>query len=153
MDLLRGILNHDRTSLAKAITIIESSAQKDRKSANSLLAKILPYTGNSIRVAVTGPPGAGKSTLIDKLGLYLVDKGNKVAVLAIDPSSTKSGGSILGDKTRMENLARSENAFIRPSPSLGIAGGVADKTREAILLCEAAGFNIIIVETMGVGQG
>lgn len=152
-DLAQGILNHNRTILAKAITLIESRAEKDLTSSENLLSQILPHTGKSIRLAITGIPGAGKSTLIDKLGLYLIEKGHKVAVLAIDPSSSKSGGSILGDKTRMENLAKSDHAFIRPSPSLGVSGGVTDKTREAMLLCEAAGFDIIIVETMGVGQG
>jgi len=151
--LYNGILGHDRSVLAKAITLIESTADKDIKAAGNLLPRILPYSGHSIRLAVSGPPGAGKSTLIEKLGLYLIGQNHKIAVLAIDPSSTKSGGSILGDKTRMENLARSPDSFIRPSPSLGKTGGVAAKTRETILLCEAAGYDIIIIETMGVGQG
>lgn len=136
---LDGILSKDRVVLAKAITLIESSVEKDQLTAENLLSQILPHAGNSIRLAVTGTPGAGKSTLIEKLGLYLIDMGHKVAVLAIDPSSSKSGGSILGDKTRMENLSQSDNAFIRPSPSLGASGGVTGKTRESILLCEAAG--------------
>lgn len=150
---LDGILSKDRVVLAKAITLIESSVEKDQLTAENLLSQILPHAGNSFRLAVTGTPGAGKSTLIEKLGLYLIDMGHKVAVLAIDPSSSKSGGSILGDKTRMENLSQSDNAFIRPSPSLGASGGVTGKTRESILLCEAAGYDIIIVETVGVGQG
>jgi GTPase len=152
-DLIRDVLSNNRTALAKAITLIESSMDKDMDNAAKLLSDVLPRSGNSVRIAVTGTPGAGKSTLIDRLGLFLVEKGYKVAVLAIDPSSTKSGGSILGDKTRMENLARSDYAFIRPSPAQGAAGGVAVKTRETILLCEAAGFDIVIIETMGVGQG
>jgi len=152
-NLLSGILKGDRTVLSRAITCVESSSPADQATSEKLLNNILPQTGQSIRIAITGTPGAGKSTLIDKLGVYLINKGYRIAVLAIDPSSAKSGGSILGDKTRMENLSRMDNAFIRPSPSLGMAGGVAGKTREVILLCEAAGFDIIIVETMGVGQG
>jgi len=133
-------------------TLIESSNHSHFEEGQNLLKKILPHTGNSIRIGITGVPGAGKSTLIDKIGLLLIAEGHKVAVLAIDPSSSKSGGSILGDKTRMEYLAKSKKAFIRPSAAGGKLGGVARKTRESILLCEAAGFDIILVETVGVGQ-
>lgn len=146
------LIDGDRRALAKAITLVESSRPEDQKNAQKLLTDILPHTGKSIRLGITGVPGVGKSTFIENFGLYLIDQGHKVAVLAIDPSSPISGGSILGDKTRMENLSQNENAFIRPSPSLGFLGGVAQKTRESILLCEAAGFNYILVETVGVGQ-
>lgn len=152
-DLGQRVINKDRAALARAITLVESTSPKDSITAGQLLSQILPQTGRSVRLAVTGIPGSGKSTLIEKLGLYLISHDHKIAVLAIDPSSSKSGGSILADKTRMEKLSRSENAFIRPSPSQGATGGVSSKTRETILLCEAAGFDIIIVETMGVGQG
>ncbi len=152
-DYILGIKNRDRIALARAITLIESNSPVHFEQAQELLKQVLPQTGKSIRVGISGVPGAGKSTLIEKLGLHLIRLGHRVAVLAIDPSSSKSGGSILGDKTRMEQLSRSENAFIRPSPSSGTLGGVARKTRETILLCEAAGFDIILVETMGVGQG
>ncbi len=148
-----GILNNDRVSLARAITLIESNSPLHFDQAQNLLKKILPHSGNSIRVGITGVPGAGKSTLIESLGLHLIKQGHRIAVLAIDPSSSKSGGSILGDKTRMEELSRNEKAFIRPSPSGGTLGGVARKTRETILLCESAGFDVVLVETMGVGQG
>ncbi len=151
-ELANGILNGNTTSLSKAITLIESNAPKHIELTQKLLKKMLPYAGNSIRVGITGPPGAGKSTFIEVLGNYLTDNNQKVAVLAIDPSSTITGGSILGDKTRMEFLSRKESAFIRPSPSGGTLGGVARKTKETILLCEAAGFNIILIETIGVGQ-
>jgi LAO/AO transport system kinase len=142
----------DRRSLAKAITLIESSRPEDNKAAQTLLEKLLPHSGKSLRLGITGVPGVGKSTFIESFGLFLINKGHKVAVLAVDPSSPISGGSILGDKTRMEVLSQNENAFIRPSPSLGFLGGVAQKTRESILLCEAAGFDFVIVETVGVGQ-
>lgn len=142
----------DLRTLSKAITLIESSKYEDQLEAQELLKKILPYTGKSFRLGITGSPGVGKSTLIENFGLYLLAKNHKIAVLAIDPSSPTSGGSILGDKTRMEKLATEKNAFIRPSPTSGILGGVAQKTRETILLCEAAGFDFIIIETVGVGQ-
>ncbi len=148
-----GILAADRVLLAQAITLIESSRAADRALAERIVEGCLPHSGNSIRVGITGVPGAGKSTLIEALGTALIGNyGQKVAVLAIDPSSQLSGGSILGDKTRMTSLASSEMAFIRPSPSRGISGGVAQHTREAMLLCEAAGFRNILVETVGVGQ-
>jgi LAO/AO transport system kinase len=147
------IQNGDRSALAKAITLIESSRQADRQLAEQILEKCLPSSGNSIRVGVTGVPGAGKSSLIEALGKYLItQRREKVAVLAIDPSSQLSGGSILGDKTRMAFLASNDAAFIRPTPSRGARGGVAQHTREAILLCEAAGYQNILVETVGVGQ-
>ncbi|MDO9184044.1 MAG: methylmalonyl Co-A mutase-associated GTPase MeaB [Bacteriovorax sp.] len=149
---LRKLISGERRSLAKAITLIESSRPDDNFLAQDLLEKILPHTGKSIRLGITGVPGVGKSTFIENFGLYLINQGHKVAVLAIDPSSPISGGSILGDKTRMELLSRDINAFIRPSPTLGFLGGVAQKTRESILLCEAAGFDYILVETVGVGQ-
>lgn len=142
----------DRRTLAKAITLIESTLENDVIDAQKLLEKVLPLSGKSMRVGITGVPGVGKSTFIETYGLKLIEKGHKVAVLAIDPSSPLSGGSILGDKTRMERLSQEENAFIRPSPSSGFLGGVAQKTRESILLCEAAGFDYILVETVGVGQ-
>jgi LAO/AO transport system kinase len=148
-----GILRGDRSTLAKAITLIESSRDSDRQLAEQILEQCLPASGDSIRVGITGVPGAGKSSLIETLGKYLItEHGGKVAVLAIDPSSQLSGGSILGDKTRMTFLASSEMAFIRPSPSRGAHGGVAQNTRDAILLCEAAGYRNILVETVGVGQ-
>lgn len=149
---LQKLLSGDRRSLAKAITLIESSRSEDSIDAQKLLEKILPHAGKSIRLGITGVPGVGKSTFIENFGLYLINQGHKVAVLAIDPSSPLSGGSILGDKTRMENLSQNDKAFIRPSPSLGFLGGVAQKTRESILLCEAAGFDYVLVETVGVGQ-
>ncbi len=147
-----GIVNQDRIILARAITLIESNSDKHIKQAQELVKRILPKSGNSIRIGITGVPGAGKSTLIETLGLNLIEQGHKVAVLAIDPSSTRSKGSILGDKTRMEQLSRAKDSFIRPSPSGGALGGVTRKTRESILLCEAAGFDVIIIETVGVGQ-
>lgn len=148
-----GILHCDRTVLAQAITLIESSRDVDRKLAEQIVEECLPHSGNSIRVGITGVPGAGKSSLIEVLGTYLISQySQKVAVLAIDPSSQISGGSILGDKTRMRSLASSDMAFIRPSPSRGSLGGVAQRTRETMLLCEAAGYRIILVETVGVGQ-
>ncbi|MBC7713621.1 MAG: methylmalonyl Co-A mutase-associated GTPase MeaB [Rhizobacter sp.] len=142
----------DRRSLSKAITLIESSRPQDQLAAQDLLKKILPYTGKSFRLGVTGTPGVGKSTFIETFGQHVISKNHKIAVLAIDPSSPTSGGSILGDKTRMDKLANEVNAFVRPSPTSGTLGGVAQKTREAILLCEAAGFDFIIIETVGVGQ-
>lgn len=146
------LLKGDRRSLAKAITLVESSRAEDALEAQKLLETILPHSGKSMRLGITGVPGVGKSTFIENFGLFLINLGHKVAVLAIDPSSPISGGSILGDKTRMEVLSQSEKSFIRPTPSLGFLGGVAQKTRESILLCEAAGFDYILVETVGVGQ-
>ncbi|WP_420820467.1 methylmalonyl Co-A mutase-associated GTPase MeaB [Rhodoferax lacus] len=141
-----------RRSLAKAITLLESTRTDHRAQADELLTALLPHSGKSLRLGISGVPGVGKSTFIEALGLYLIDKGHRVAVLAVDPSSSVSGGSILGDKTRMEQLSMHERAYIRPSPSSGTLGGVAEKTREAMLVCEAAGFDIVIVETVGVGQ-
>jgi len=150
---VEGILQGQRSILARAITLIESSREVDRMLAEQIVEDCLPHCGNSIRVGITGVPGAGKSSLIEALGMYLIEEHQqKVAVLAIDPSSQLSGGSILGDKTRMTELAASEMAFIRPSPSRGSLGGVARRTREAMLLCEAAGYSKIVVETVGVGQ-
>jgi len=151
-DFVDGIKSGNRTILAKAITLIESNSPKHFITAQNILQKLLPETGKSIRIGITGSPGAGKSTFIDSLGTFLCKLGKRVAVLAVDPSSSRSKGSILGDKTRMEELARHKNAFIRPSPSGGVLGGVARKTRESVLLCEAAGFDIILIETVGVGQ-
>ncbi|MDP4267940.1 MAG: methylmalonyl Co-A mutase-associated GTPase MeaB [Bacteroidota bacterium] len=147
-----GILAGDITILSKAITLIESSLSKHRETGQKVIDGCIGHSGNSLRIGITGVPGVGKSSFIETFGTYLTKNGNKVAVLAIDPSSQISGGSILGDKTRMEELSRNEMAFIRPSPSAGSLGGVARKTRETIILCEAAGFNIIIIETVGVGQ-
>jgi len=151
-ELFEGIIAGNRTMLAKGITLIESNASHHFDSAQELLQKILPYTKKSIRVGISGVPGAGKSTFIERLGTDLCNAGHKVAVLAIDPSSTITGGSILGDKTRMEKLSTNQSAFIRPSPSEGTLGGVHRKTRESMLLCEAAGYDVILVETVGVGQ-
>jgi len=148
-DLLRS---GNRRALAKSITLIESKRDDHRDQAQLLLESVLHSTGSSIRIGITGIPGVGKSTFIEAFGMYLIEQGKKVAVLAVDPSSPVAGGSILGDKTRMELLSREENAFIRPSPSEGALGGVAHKTRETMLLCEAAGYDVIIVETVGVGQ-
>jgi LAO/AO transport system kinase len=142
----------NRRALAKAITLVESTLAEHRQQAQQLLEDVLPATGNSIRIGISGVPGVGKSTFIESFGLHLVAQGKKVAVLAVDPSSPLAGGSILGDKTRMEELSRHPAAFIRPSPSAGALGGVAQKTRESMLLCEAAGFDVILVETVGVGQ-
>ena len=147
-----GVLKKDRTILARAITLIESNSQKQREIISEVLNELLPYSGNSIRVGITGLPGAGKSTLIEALGMHLIKRGLKIAVLAIDPSSSVTKGSILGDKTRMELLSREENCFIRPSPSSGTLGGVARKSRETMLVCEAAGYDVILIETVGVGQ-
>ncbi|WP_445322864.1 methylmalonyl Co-A mutase-associated GTPase MeaB [Ramlibacter sp. AN1015] len=138
--------------MAKAITLLESTRADHRERADQLLTALLPHTGRSFRLGISGVPGVGKSTFIEALGLYLIERGHRVAVLAVDPSSSISGGSILGDKTRMERLSVHERAFIRPSPSGGTLGGVAEKTREAMLVCEAAGHDVVIVETVGVGQ-
>lgn len=149
-DRIRG---GDRSSLAQAITLVESSLASDQERADALLALLQPYTGNSRRMGITGIPGVGKSTFIDHLGIRLIERGHRVAVLAIDPSSSLSGGSILGDKTRMDRLVAHPHAYVRPSPSGNIPGGVARATKESILLCEAAGFDRVLVETVGVGQG
>ncbi|BDX21474.1 LAO/AO transport system kinase [Polynucleobacter sp. TUM22923] len=151
-DLTAGPSYAQRRALAKIITLLESTRLDHRHRADDVLNTLLPKTGNSFRLGISGVPGVGKSTLIETLGLYLIEQGHRVAVLAIDPSSSLSGGSILGDKTRMERLSVLDNAFIRPSPSSGTLGGVAEKTREAMLVAEAAGFDVIIVETVGVGQ-
>lgn len=151
-DYYEGVVNSDLVILSKAITLVESSNQAHQAQAQELLQRIFTKTGNSIRIGITGPPGAGKSTFIEALGLYLTKNNLKVAVLAVDPSSSLSKGSILGDKTRMQMLSNEKNAFIRPSPSSGTLGGVAKKTRETILLCEAAGYDVILIETIGVGQ-
>jgi LAO/AO transport system kinase len=142
----------DKGGLSEAITLLESTRPEDREKSHELLKLVLPFTGDSIRIGITGVPGVGKSTFIESFGKYLVDAGKKVAVLAIDPSSERSGGSILGDKTRMVDLSNHPNAYIRPSATGGSLGGVARKTRESILLCEAAGFEVILIETVGVGQ-
>ena len=151
-EFVEGILQGNITILSQAVTLVESARQEHQQIAQEIIEKCLPYAGNSIRVGITGVPGAGKSTSIDAFGMYAIEKGRKLAVLAIDPSSERSKGSILGDKTRMEELARQKNAFIRPSPAAGSLGGVARKTRETIVLCEAAGFDTVFVETVGVGQ-
>ncbi len=150
--LAEGVRDGDRRALAKAITLIESTRSDHQALAQKLLAALLPAAGNAVRMGISGAPGAGKSTFIEALGLQLTAEGHRVAVLAVDPSSSISGGSILGDKTRMEDLSRHPHAFIRPSPSGGTLGGVAARTREAMLACEAAGFDVVIVETVGVGQ-
>jgi LAO/AO transport system kinase len=144
--------NTQRRAIAKAITLLESTRADHRAQADELLTALLPHTGKAFRLGISGVPGVGKSTFIEVLGLYLIAQGHRVAVLTIDPSSTVSGGSILGDKTRMEQLSVHERAYIRPSPSSGTLGGVAEKTREAMLVCEAAGYDVVIVETVGVGQ-
>ncbi len=149
---LRGILDGDRVLLSRAITLIESSREEHYALAQKIIEACIPHSGNSLRIGITGVPGVGKSTFIEVLGKYLIERGHKVAVLAVDPSSSISGGSILGDKTRMEQLAVDDKAFIRPSPSAGSLGGVARKTKEIIILCEAAGYDIVLVETVGVGQ-
>ncbi|WP_298965396.1 methylmalonyl Co-A mutase-associated GTPase MeaB [uncultured Roseibium sp.] len=150
--LLKDLKNGNRAALARAITLVESKKADHRHLAHQLIQDLLPLTGRATRVGITGVPGVGKSTTIDTLGSNLTNSGHRVAVLAVDPSSTRTGGSILGDKTRMARLAVDENAFIRPSPSAGTLGGVAAKTRETMLLCEAAGFDVILVETVGIGQ-
>lgn len=146
------LLQGNRRTLAKAITLVESKLDRHRLQAQSLLEEVLPHSGKSIRIGITGIPGVGKSTFIEAFGLHLIEQGHRVAVLAVDPSSPLAGGSILGDKTRMEELARRPEAYIRPSPSEGALGGVAQRTRETMLLCEAAGYDVILVETVGVGQ-
>jgi len=151
-DLADSVRAGDRRALARAITLVESTRADHRADAVALLDAVLPATGASTRVGISGAPGAGKSTFIEALGTNLVNAGHRVAVLAVDPSSVRSGGSILGDKTRMEQLSRRPEAFIRPSPSGGTLGGVARRTREALLVCEAAGFDVVLVETVGVGQ-
>ncbi len=151
-DYIDGIKNQDRGILSRAITLIESSLPVHQETAQQIIEQCLPGAGNSMRIGITGVPGVGKSTFIESLGNEITKKGYKLAVLAIDPSSERSKGSILGDKTRMETLANNQNAFIRPSPSAGSLGGVARKTRESMLLCEAAGFDVIFIETVGVGQ-
>ena len=150
--LLHGTAPVQRRAMAKAITLLESTRADHRLLADELLTGLLPHTGRSFRLGISGVPGVGKSTFIEALGLYLIGQGHRVAVLAVDPSSTVSGGSILGDKTRMEHLSVHPDAYIRPSPSSGTLGGVAEKTREAMLVCEAAGYDVVIVETVGVGQ-
>ncbi len=150
--LVDGVCSGQRRALAKTITLLESTRPDHQVRAQQVLDALLPRSGNAIRIGISGVPGAGKSTFIEALGLWLIQQGKRVAVLAVDPSSSISGGSILGDKTRMEQLCQHEEAFIRPSPSAGSLGGVAAKTREAMLVCEAAGYDVIIVETVGVGQ-
>jgi LAO/AO transport system kinase len=147
-----GILNGDITILSQAVTLVESSKPDHQEIAQEIIVRCLPFSGNSVRIGITGVPGVGKSTFIEAMGKYITSKGEKLAVLAIDPSSERTKGSILGDKTRMEDLSTDPNAYIRPSPSAGSLGGVARKTRETIILCEAAGFNHIFIETVGVGQ-
>ncbi len=149
---IEGVLRHDRRMISKTITLIESALPEHKKMARLVIDRLLPHTGKAIRLGITGVPGAGKSTFIESLGMMLVKKGLTVAVLAVDPSSVRSGGSVLADKTRMERLSTQENAFIRPSPSGGTLGGVASKTRETMLVCEAAGFDVMIIETLGSGQ-
>ena len=151
-DLGRGIRARERAVIARAITLIESRRSDHQKAARRLVQELLPLTGAAIRVGITGAPGVGKSTTIDALGTFLTSKGHKVAVLAVDPSSTRSGGSILADKTRMPRLSSDADAFVRPSPSSGTLGGVAAKTRESMLICEAAGYDVVLVETIGTGQ-
>ncbi len=147
-----GVRGGDRRTLSKTITLIESGLQADQEIAKTILDRLMPYSGNAVRLGITGVPGVGKSTFIESLGMFLVEQGLHLAVLAVDPSSARSGGSIMADKTRMERLSTHARAFIRPSPSGGTLGGVARKTRETMLICEAAGFDVIVVETVGVGQ-
>jgi LAO/AO transport system kinase len=151
-ELATRVRDGDRRALARAITLVESTRPDHRAEADTLLTELLPATGSALRVGISGAPGAGKSTLIEAIGLHVVDQGHTVAVLAVDPSSTRTGGSILGDKTRMGELTRRAEAFVRPSPTGGTLGGVTRRTREALLLCEAAGFDVVIVETVGAGQ-
>ena len=148
----QALRNGDRQALARAITLVESRREADRSQAEALLREVLPHTGKALRLGLTGAPGVGKSSLIEALGTRLCNRGHRVAVLAVDPSSAVTGGSILGDKTRMHELARQPHAFIRPSPGGDTLGGVAAHTREALLLCEAAGFDVVLVETIGTGQ-
>ncbi len=150
--LAGAILSGDRRALARAITLVESSKPEHRADAKTLLARITPSSGNAIRIGISGVPGVGKSSFIEAFGEHVIEQGHRLAVLAVDPSSARSGGSVLGDKTRMANLAANPSAFIRPSPSAGTLGGVARRTRESIILCEAAGFDVVLVETVGVGQ-
>ena len=150
--VLEEILQGKRRAMAKAITLLESTHPESFEQGQDLLESLLPHAGKSLRVGITGVPGVGKSTFIEAFGLFLIEQGHRVAVLAVDPSSPLTGGSIMGDKTRMNELAQQQDAFIRPSPSSGILGGVARKTRETVLICEAAGYDIVIVETVGVGQ-
>ncbi len=150
--IVHGSASVQRRAIAKAITLLESTRADHRAQADEMLTALLPHTGRALRLGISGVPGVGKSTFIETLGLYLIGQGHRVAVLAIDPSSTVSGGSILGDKTRMERLSAQEAAYIRPSPSSGTLGGVAEKTREAMLVCEAAGYDVVLIETVGVGQ-
>lgn len=154
--MIEGIINGSpmgqRRAMAKAITLLESTRADHRAKGDELLTALLPHTGKALRLGISGVPGVGKSTFIETLGVYLIDRGHRVAVLTIDPSSTVSGGSILGDKTRMDRLSLLDGAYIRPSPSSGTLGGVAEKTREAMLVCEAAGYDVVLVETVGVGQ-
>ncbi len=149
---LETLTSGNRRALAKSITLVESKRPQDRQAATTLIESALPHTGRSLRIGISGVPGVGKSTFIESFGLHLISAGKRVAVLAVDPSSPVAGGSILGDKTRMAELSRAEAAFIRPSPSAGVMGGIAQRTREAILLCEAAGYDVILIETVGVGQ-
>ena len=152
LELSNKLIQGDRRSLARAITLVESTRPEDGEAAQRLLKTLLPKTGRSIRIGISGVPGAGKSTFIESFGMHLITRGLKPAVLAVDPSSTVTGGSIMGDKTRMQRLSAAPEAYIRPSPSKGTLGGVARRTRETILMCEAAGYDVILVETVGVGQ-
>jgi LAO/AO transport system kinase len=151
-DYVAGVLAGNRPLLSRALTLIESQSPRHEKKAQDLLQKLLPHTGKSRRIGITGAPGVGKSTFIEAFGCYVIQQGRSIAVLAIDPTSKRSGGSILGDKTRMENLSRESRAFIRPSPSGDSIGGVARRTRESMLVCEAAGFDFVVIESVGVGQ-
>ncbi len=151
--LVRDVVSGERRALARAITLLESSRPEDRRAAGALFEGLLPHAGRSVRLGVSGPPGAGKSTLVDALGTHATTRGERVAVLAVDPSSALHGGSLLGDKTRMVGLSRTSSSFIRPSPARSASGGVGARTQETISLCEAAGYSLIIVETLGVGQG
>lgn len=151
-DIAAGVRDGDRRALARAITLVESTREDHRRDAEALLEELLPHTGSAVRLGISGVPGVGKSTFIEAFGQHVIGRGHRIAVLAVDPSSARSGGSILGDKTRMETLSRAPEAFIRPSPTAGTLGGVARRTREALLLCEAAGYDVVLVETVGVGQ-